>query len=75
MFTEQIAYGTASFPWSLREDRNFAYGKGTCPVAEELHDTSFLGLSICLNELPSADVREIVTAFHKVWANLDMLKD
>ena len=75
LFTEQIAYGTGSFPWTLREDRNFAYGTGVCPVAEELHDTSFLGLSICLNELPSEDVADIVTAFRKVWDNLDALKD
>lgn len=75
IFTEQVAYGTGGFPWSLREDRNFAYGQGTCPVAEELQDNSFLGLSVCLNQLPSEDVADIVTAFRKVWDNLDTLKD
>ena len=75
LFTEQVAYGTGSFPWSLRKDRSFAYGIGTCPVAEELQDTSFLGLSICLNQLPPRDVADIVAAFHKVWDNLDQLKD
>ena len=75
LFTEQVAYGTGSFPWSLRRDRSFAYGIGTCPVAEELQDTSFLGLSICLNQLPPKDVADIVAAFHKVWDNLDQLKD
>ncbi|MEM6474681.1 MAG: DegT/DnrJ/EryC1/StrS family aminotransferase [Pseudomonadota bacterium] len=74
IFTEQIAYGTGQFPWSLRPDRNFAYGTGTCPVAEELQDESFLGLGICLNQLPSEDVAEMVTAFQKVWNNLDALK-
>ena len=75
LFTEQVAYGTGNFPWSLRKDRSFAYGIGTCPVAEELQDTSFLGLSICLNQLPQEDVADIVAAFHKVWDNLDQLKD
>ncbi|MDJ0978400.1 MAG: DegT/DnrJ/EryC1/StrS family aminotransferase [Erythrobacter sp.] len=74
IFTQRCAYGTGGFPWSLREDRSFAYGAGTCPVAEELHDASFLGLSICLNQLPSADVAQIVAAFEKVWANLDALR-
>ena len=76
IFTEQCAYGTGSFPWSLRADegRNFAYGSGTCPVAEELHDTSFLGLAVCLHQLPEEDVSDIVTAFHKVWDNLEALK-
>jgi len=74
IFTEQCAYGTGSFPWSLREERNFAYGAGTCPVAEELHDATFLGLSICLNQLPSADVADIIAAFEKVWRNLETLR-
>ncbi|MEL6540361.1 MAG: DegT/DnrJ/EryC1/StrS family aminotransferase [Pseudomonadota bacterium] len=73
IFTEQCAYGTGRFPWSLRPDRRFAYGEGTCPVAEELHQASFLGLSICLNELPSEDVADIVAAFQKVWRRLDAL--
>lgn len=74
IFTQLCAYGTGSFPWSLREDRNFAYGPGACPVAEELHDGAFLGLSICVNQLPSRDVADIVTAFQKVWDNLDALR-
>jgi len=75
IFTEKCAYGRGSFPWSLRGDREFSYGEGTCPVAERLQDESFLGLSICLNQLPSEDVADICTAFAKVWANLDALKD
>lgn len=75
IFTEQVAYGTGGFPWSLREDRNFAYGSGTCPVAEELQDRSFLGLGVCLHQLPSEDVASMVEGFHKVWANLDALRD
>ncbi|MEM7702474.1 MAG: DegT/DnrJ/EryC1/StrS family aminotransferase [Pseudomonadota bacterium] len=74
IFTEQCAYGTGGFPWSLRPDRGFTYGAGTCPVAEELHEASFLGLSICLNQLPSEDVVDIIAAFHKVWRHLDALR-
>ncbi|GGA11895.1 aminotransferase DegT [Blastomonas marina] len=76
IFTEQCAYGTGSFPWSLREDegRNFAYGTGTCPVAEELHDASFLGINLCMFQFPSEDVAAVVAAFRKVWDNLDALK-
>ena len=49
IFTEQCAYGTGSFPWSLREGegRNFAYGTGTCPVAEELHERRVLSRGGC----------------------------
>jgi dTDP-4-amino-4,6-dideoxygalactose transaminase len=75
IFTQQVAYGTGGFPWTLRADRNFAYGTGTCPVAEELHDASFLGLAVCVHQLPSADVADIVTAFRKVWDNLETLRE
>jgi perosamine synthetase len=75
LFMQQVAYGTQGFPWSLRAgERNFAYGVGTCPVAEELQDRSYLGLAICMNQLPSTDVANIVQAFHKVWDNLEALK-
>lgn len=75
IFTQQIAYGRQGFPWSLRAgDRNFAYGEGTCPIAEELQDRSYLGLAICVNQLPSDDVTLIIEAFHKVWANMEALK-
>ncbi len=75
IFTQQIAYGKQGFPWTLRTgERNFAYGSGTCPVAEELQDISYLGLAICMNQLPSEDVTMIVQAFHKVWANLGQLR-
>lgn len=76
IFTEQCAYGTGSFPWSLRdgEGRNFAYGTGTCPVAEDLHDNRFLGINLCMFQFPSEDVAAVVAAFHKVWSNLDALK-
>ena len=76
VFTQQIAYGTHGFPWSLRShERNFAYGLGTCPVAEELQDQSYLGLAVCMNQLPSNDVDLIVNAFKKVWDNLESLRD
>lgn len=76
IFTEQCAYGTGSFPWSLREaeGRRFAYGSGTCPVAEELNDKNFLGINLCMFQFPSEDVADVVGAFRKVWDNLDLLK-
>ena len=43
-------------------------------MAEKLHRQTFLGLNICMNELPSEDVALIVAAFHKVWSQLDQLK-
>jgi perosamine synthetase len=75
LFRNKIAYGTQGFPWSSPYcSSDIHYGLGLCPVAEKLHSQTFLGLNICMNELPSEDVAQIVEAFRKVWRQLDRLK-
>ncbi len=73
IFTRQIAYGTGGFPFTLAE-HELRYGPGTCPVVEELQNATFLGINLCMNDFSVADVDLVVAAFHKVWANLDALK-
>ncbi len=75
MFRHKIAYGTKGFPWNSPYcTSDVQYGPGTCPIAEKLHDETFLGIGICMNELPTTDVAQIVTAFRKVWSQLNLLK-
>ena len=74
VFRNKIAFGSKGFPWTIA-DRDIGYGPGLCPVAEKLHNETFLGLAICVYELPPEDVDQIVAAFQKVWANLDSLRD
>jgi dTDP-4-amino-4,6-dideoxygalactose transaminase len=75
LFRHKIAYGTKGFPWNSPYcDSNIQYGPGLCPVAEQLHSKTFLGLNVCMNELPTQDVTLIIEAFHKVWKNIDNLK-
>ncbi len=75
MFRHKIAYGTKGFPWTSPYcTSNVEYGPGMCPIAEKLHNETFLGLNICMNELPPADVALVVKAFHKVWSQLELLK-
>jgi dTDP-4-amino-4,6-dideoxygalactose transaminase len=69
MYQRKIAYGSKGFPWTSDIcKREVSYAKGICPVAEGLHDKTFLGYEMCLNELEDGDVELIVTAFKKVWA-------
>jgi perosamine synthetase len=75
MFRNKIAYGSKGFPWNSPYcTSDVQYGPGVCPTAEKLHKETFLGLNICMNELPPADVALVVAAFHKVWSQLDSLK-
>lgn len=75
MFRNKIAYGTKGFPWNSPYcDSDIKYEKGLCPVAEELHDKSFIGLNWCMYEYHDNDVEHIIKAFQKVWNNMDQLK-
>lgn len=73
MFQRKIAYGTGGFPWTIAE-REIVYGPGICPVAEDLHGRTFMGLNLCMFEYHPADVERVIDAFRKVWDNLDALR-
>ncbi len=75
VFQKKIAYGSNGFPWNSELcRREVSYEKGICPVAENLNDHSYLGLAMCMHELDEADIDLITKAFHKVWAQLDLLR-
>jgi len=66
MYQKKIAFGSHGFPWSIY-NRNINYKKGICPVAEELHDKSFIGFHICLFEITNKEIELIFKTFKKVW--------
>jgi perosamine synthetase len=75
MYQQKIAYGSHGFPWSSDIcRRDVDYRKGICPVAEELHDTTFIGLAMCMHELSDQDVDLLVSAFRKVWGQMEALR-
>jgi dTDP-4-amino-4,6-dideoxygalactose transaminase len=75
MYQKKIAYGSQGFPWTSDIcRRDVSYKKGICPVAEELHEFTYMGLEMCVYELEDSDIDLITKAFHKVWKNLAKLK-
>ncbi len=75
MYQKKIAYGSKGFPWSSDIcKRKVNYEKGICPIAEELHDYSFLGFEMCLHQMNDDDIDSLIMAFKKVWSNLNELK-
>jgi len=75
LFRNRIAYGSKGFPWTSPYcSRDVQYGRGTCPVAEDLHSRRFIGVNVCMHELRPADVELVVRAFRKVWSHLDDLR-
>ena len=75
IFQNKIAFGKNGFPWVTTSDNsNVSYEKGICPVAERLHDETFLSIGLGGLDLSEKDVKKIGATFRKVWANLDQLK-
>jgi perosamine synthetase len=73
IYQQKIAYGSKGFPWTIA-NRDVSYEKGICPVAENLNDSSYLGIGMCMYDFDDEDVSLIIAAFHKVWDNLDLLQ-
>ena len=74
MYQKKIAYGSNGFPWTLKEARHDVdYAKGICPVAETLHEKTFIGFQMCVHELSYDDIDLVINAFKKVWENLSDL--
>ena len=74
LYQKKIAYGNKGFPWNSDLcKRDINYKKGICPVAEKLHDESYLGFEMCRFELKENDINNIILAFKKVWRNLECL--
>jgi perosamine synthetase len=75
VFQKKQAYGRKGFPWSSDIcKRDVDYRKGICPVAEHLQDTTYLGFQTCMHTMDDYEVDLMIAAFHKVWANLAVLK-
>ena len=77
LFRHRIAYGTQGFPWkgAPQGDSLVTYGPGLCPVAEDLHSRSFMGLALGQFAHGPQDVAQIVAAFKKVWMHRALLRD
>ncbi len=75
MYQKKIAYGSKGFPWSSDIcQRRVSYSKGICPVAENLQDKTFLGFEICQHQMNDTEIKAMISAFKKVWLNLDLLR-
>ena len=75
LYQKKIAYGSNGFPWTSSIcKREINYNKGICPIAENLHEKTFIYLPMCMFEFSDVDIENIIKAFHKVWRNLDELR-
>ncbi len=75
IYQQKMAYGSNSFPWSSDIcHRDVNYSKGICPIAETLHESTFMGFEMCLHQMSDPEVESMILAFKKVWSNIDSLR-
>ncbi len=74
IYQKKIAYGSNGFPWNSDIcKREVNYKKGICPVAEELHEKTYLGFENCDYDLTDEEIILIGKAFRKVFSQLSKL--
>ncbi len=75
MYQKRIAHGRNGFPWSSSVyTGSVSYAKGICPVAEDLQDRRYIGVSMCLFDYTEQGIDLLASAFRKVWSSLDRLR-
>jgi len=49
----------------------FDYSRGTCPIAEKLHEETFMMIELCQYEFTNEDIALVVKSFKKVFSHFD----
>lgn len=75
IYQTKMAYGRKGYPWAGSDYlREVSYKKGICPIAEKLHDETFINIEVCVYDYTDQDIEMMIRAFHKVWSQLDVLR-
>jgi len=73
LYQNKIAIGSKGFPWSMNAGVAYDYGKGSCPVAERMHEHEMLLPSLIREPLTIADIDDFAAALKKVLRHKDEL--
>ncbi len=76
IYQNRIAFGEDGYPFTYPGYKgNVSYEKGICPVVERMHYEELMFTNICHAGIEPGDLEDVVTAFHKLYDNLDDLKE
>lgn len=73
LYQKKIAFGYNHFPFSLAP--HVHYNRGLCPTAERMHFDEVIFTPLIHAGLGRDDLDDIINAFHKVWRQLDTLRE
>ena len=75
IYQKKIAFGSRGFPWIINGLKSkVSYKKGICPIAENLHNDSYLGFELCQFQMGKQETDLFINAFKKVWKNIEEIK-
>jgi len=73
IFQQKKCFGNSGFPWVINGvASDVSYAQGICPIAEKLHNETFIGYEVCLFDLSEEDIDLIGKAFDKVWQEMNL---
>ncbi|MBM3145374.1 MAG: DegT/DnrJ/EryC1/StrS family aminotransferase [Chloroflexi bacterium] len=76
IYQQRIAFGTDGYPFTYPGYKgNVSYDKGICPVTERMHYQELMFTNICHAGIGQGDLEDVVAAFHKLYDNLDEIKE
>jgi dTDP-4-amino-4,6-dideoxygalactose transaminase len=75
LFRKQLTYKNNNIPYSLLpKKRAKELKRQILPVAEQLHNESFIGINWCAHNYLDSEVDSLTHAFQKVWGSLEKLR-
>jgi perosamine synthetase len=76
LFSDQLTFRNNPLPYSLlSKKRATELRNQSLPTAEILHLETFFGLNWCAFQYSDEEVDLLIEAFHKVWANFDLIRE
>ena len=76
LYQRRIVFGDRGCPFTCGHyDGTVSYDRGTCPVAERMHDHELILGNFCYDGMTRKDLDDIIDGFHKVVENRDQLRD
>jgi perosamine synthetase len=71
MYQQLIAFGSKGYPFTNPSYKGTVhYSKGTCPVAERMHEEELITHALVTPPLTKKDLDDIISAFKKVYENI-----
>jgi len=76
IYQKRIAYGSQGYPWkSCGVESSVKYEMACLPITEKLHDEMLISIPMTMYEFNLNDIDLIVSAFKKVFLNLNKLEE